>query len=224
MLYGISQDSISWHKNMKQKGVCLALEDKGFSIIVLAGGQSSRMGRDKAELSWEHGDILSSLLARLLPLSDDVIVVSNRVRSIPQSIRQVADIIPGKGPLSGIHAGLFHARHDRVFVTACDVPFLMPEIILPIVQSVGTSDGSVAVCKGQLEPLFACYRKSCSIVIEQLLATGKYRIKDLLSAIHWVPVEQEDKQADCCFMNVNTCDDYEKATAILVKRQTKKDK
>ncbi|MBC8016380.1 MAG: molybdenum cofactor guanylyltransferase [Sporomusaceae bacterium] len=197
------------------------MEDKGFSIIVLAGGQSSRMGRDKAELSWEHGDILNSLLARLLPLSDDVIVVSNVVRKIPQSVRQAADIIPGKGPLSGIHAGLVHACHDRVFVTACDVPFLMPSIILPIVQAVGTFDGSVAVNKGQLEPLFACYRKNCAIVIEQLLATGKHRMKDLLANINWMPVEQADQLAECCFMNVNTCDDYEKATAILVKDRQK---
>lgn len=119
------------------KEECRALEAKQFSVIVLAGGQSRRMGWDKATLSWEHGDILGSLLTRLLPLSDDVLVVSNFVRTISETIRQVADIIPCKGPLSGIHAGLMYACHDLVFVTACDVPFLLPELVPQIVHSVG---------------------------------------------------------------------------------------
>lgn len=199
------------------KEVCLALAAKQFSVIVLAGGQSRRMGRDKATLSWEHGDILGSLLARLLPLSDDVLVVSNTVRIIPEFARQVADIIPGKGPLSGIHAGLMYAHHDLVFVTACDVPFLVPELVPELVHAVGLADGSVAVYKEQIEPLFACYRKGCAAVIEQLLAEEQYRVTDFLAKINWVPVRQVDELDDCCFMNVNTDNDYEKAKAILAK-------
>lgn len=197
--------------------VCRALVAKPFSVIVLAGGQSLRMGRDKATLSWEQGDILGSLLTRLLPLSDDVLVVSNTMRKIPDNARQVADIIPGKGPLSGIHAGLMYARHDRVFVTACDVPFLVPELALQLVHAVGQADGSVVVYKEQIEPLFACYRKSCVAVVEQLLVTKQYRITDFLAKINWVAVRPLDKLDDYCFMNVNTSNDYEKAKALLAK-------
>lgn len=199
------------------KEVCLALAAKQFSVVVLAGGQSRRMGQDKADLSWEHGDILGSLLARLLPLSDDVLVVSNTLRKIPKLARQVVDIIPGKGPLSGIHAGLMYARHDLVFVTACDVPFLPPELVPRIVHCVGLADGSVVVYKGQIEPLFACYRKCCVAVIEQLLADKKYRVTDLLESIQWVPVQKLDELDDCYFMNVNTVIDYKKAKDLLVK-------
>jgi len=206
-----------WQRGKKVKEVCLALAAKEFSVIVLAGGQSKRMGRDKAALSWEQGDILSSLVARLLPLSDDVVVVSNTVRKIPEPARQVADIIPGKGPLSGIHAGLMYARHELVFVTACDVPFLVPALVPSIVQAVGLADGSVAVYKDKIEPLFACYRKSCGPVIEQLLAAQHYRVTDLLAQIKWVPVQQLDELNDYCFMNVNTSSDYEKAREFLAK-------
>ena len=122
------------------RGECHALEAEKFSIVVLAGGQSRRMGRDKATLPWGEKDVLGSVLARLMPLSDDVLVISNVMRDIPSQIRQFTDIIPGKGPLSGIHAGLIHARHDLVFVTACDVPFLMPEIISRIVHSAKSYD------------------------------------------------------------------------------------
>ncbi len=196
---------------------CPVLAANPFSVIVLAGGQSRRMGRDKATLAWEQGDILRSLLAKLLPLSDDILVVSNTIRTISEPVRQVADLIPGKGPLSGIHAGLLHARHDLVFVTACDVPFLVPALILQLVQAVGVADGSVAVYKEKIEPLFACYQKSCALVIEQLLATKQYRVTDFLAQINWVAVQQFAGVDEYCFMNVNTSDDYEKAKAILAK-------
>ena len=197
--------------------VCHALAAKEFSVIVLAGGQSRRMGQDKAALSWEQGDLLESLLTRLLPLSDDVLVISNIVRTIAKPARQVADILPSKGPLSGIHAGLMHARHNLVFVTACDVPFLVPELALRLVHAVGEADGSVIVNRDKIEPLFACYHKQCAVVIEQLLAAEQYRITDFLAKINWVPVRQLDDVDDCCFMNVNTRNDYEKAKEILAK-------
>lgn len=188
-----------------------------FSVVILAGGQSRRMGRDKATLSWEGGDLLGSLLTRLLSLSDDVIVVSNIHRNIPHTARQVADIIPGKGPLSGIHAGLVSARHPLVFFTACDLPFLIPEVVLKMVDSVGKIDGGVASYKGQLEPLIACYRKNCAAIAEELLVAGKYSVRDFLAKINWMAVEEFAQLDDYYFMNLNTDHDYEKAKVILAK-------
>lgn len=199
------------------KEECRALEAEKFSIIVLAGGQSRRMGQDKAALAWGKNDVLSSLLGRLVPLSDDVLVISNAVREVSPPVRQFPDIIPGKGPLSGIHAGLIHARYDLVFVTACDVPFLAPEIILPIVQSAKNKDASVAVYKEKIEPLFACYHKRCSGIIAELLLAEKYRVIDFLARINWQRVEDLPKYTDSCFMNINTPHDYEKAKEILLK-------
>ena len=199
------------------RGECHALEAEKFSIVVLAGGQSCRMGRDKATLPWGEKDVLGSVLARLMPLSDDVLVISNVMRDIPSQIRQFTDIIPGKGPLSGIHAGLIHARHDLVFVTACDVPFLMPEIISRIVHSAKSKEGSVVIHKEKLEPLFACYRKRCSSIIAELLMAEKYRVTDFLARITWEKVEDLGHDRDDCFMNINTPADYEKAKEILVR-------
>ena len=197
--------------------VCHALAANKFSVVILAGGQSRRMGRDKAALPWGNTDILGSLLTRLLPLSDDVLVVSNTVRTISAGARQVTDIIASKGPLSGIHAGLFYARHDLVFVTACDTPFLVPELAMQLVHAVGCADGSVALYKERIEPLFACYHKRCAAIAEQLLLEGKYRVTDFLAQLKWIPVGQLEKLDVCCFMNVNTGYDYEKAKAMLAK-------
>ena len=199
------------------KEECHVLEANPFSVIILAGGQSRRMGQDKASLAWKQGDLLGSLIARLTPLSDDVIVSSNTIRKIPDMVRQVADLIPEKGPLSGIHAGLLAARHDLVFVTACDVPFLVPALVFKLVQAADRSDGSVAVYDKHIEPLFACYRKTCAVVIEQLLIDEKYRVIELLAQINWVAVQQFDEFDESCFMNMNTSNDYEKARELLAK-------
>lgn len=199
------------------KEECRALGAETFSIMVLAGGQSRRMGRDKGALAWGEYDILGSLLARLLPLSDDVMVISNVAREISPLVRQFPDLISGKGPLSGIHAGLVHARHDLVFVTACDVPFLMPEIIPDIVQSAKGKDASVVIYKEKLEPLFACYHKRCSSIIAELLIKEQYRITDLLARINWEPVENLESFDECCFMNINTPQEYETAKELLEK-------
>jgi len=197
------------------KGACIVLEGNRFSIVVLAGGQSSRMGCDKAALPWENGDILHNLLLKMLTLSDDILVVSNITRNIKLPVRQVPDILMSKGPLSGIHAGLFYARYSRVFVTACDTPFLKPEIIPIIVQSLESQDGAVTVRKGKIEPLLACYRKPCAAIIEELIPKEQYSVLRLLDKIHWVPVTCLDELDDCLFTNINTYSDYEKAKLIL---------
>ena len=199
--------------------VCQAAATEKFSVIILAGGQSKRMGRDKAALAWEDSSLLNSLLVRLLPLSDDVLVVSNIPRNLRGPVREVADIIPGKGPLSGIHAGLTYARYAFAFVTACDVPFLVPALAPRLIAAAGPADGSVVVYKDRIEPLFACYHKKCTAVIERLLAEGQYKVRSFLDQIHWVPVSQWDELDEACFMNMNTSQDYEKAREILAKEK-----
>jgi len=210
---------MTWTMGKRVKGVCIALEANPFSIVVLAGGQSSRMGCDKAALPWGNGNILYNLLLRLLTLSDDVVVVSNTTRNIILPVGQVADLLTSKGPLSGIHAGLIHAKYSRVFVTACDVPFLMSEMIPIIVQSVGMHDGAVTVHKGKIEPLLACYRKSCATIIEDLIPKKQYSVLQLLDRINWVPVTCFDELDDYHFMNINTYEDYERAKVILERRK-----
>lgn len=200
------------------KGECIVLEAEPFSIVVLAGGRSSRMGQDKAVLPWGNRDFLNSMLVKLLTLSDDVVVVSNITRNLMPPIREVPDIIPQKGPLSGIHAGLVNARYARVFVTACDVPFLIPDIVHQIVNTVGIADGAVVVRKEKIEPLLACYHKSCTAVAQELLIKEKYSVMGLLDRVNWVAVTCLDELDDCYFMNVNTCEEYEKAKIILGKR------
>ena len=76
--------------------------------VVLAGGRNSRMGRDKASLPWQDSDFLQVIVKNLAPVCNELIVVTNVARQdVLPNVRYVTDIIPQRGPLSGIHAGLF---------------------------------------------------------------------------------------------------------------------
>lgn len=195
-----------------------------FSVIILAGGQSRRMGKDKAGLAWGQEDVLHSLVNRLMVLSEDVVVVSHLERTLPPTVRQVADIIPGKGPLSGIHAGLTAAQHELAFVTACDTPFLEGELVLRLVEAVGEAAASVVVYKEKIEPLFACYRKSCLPILEELLLQEQYRVQAFLEQLHWVPVSNLEGLSEWCFMNVNTPEEYVQAQKIRKETSLKDDR
>jgi molybdopterin-guanine dinucleotide biosynthesis protein A len=95
------------------------------SAIVLAGGQSRRMGRDKALIDYQGRPIIAHVVDTLRALSDDIAVVSNRSELYsPFGARVVADYEPPCGPLGGIAAGLQTAQHPLAVVVACDMPFL----------------------------------------------------------------------------------------------------
>src|SRR5512135_1688419 len=95
------------------------------SAIILAGGQSRRMGRDKALIDYQDRPIIAHVINTLRALSDDIVVVSNRsdlYRSF--GARVVPDYDPPCGPLGGIAVGLQAAEYPLAVVVACDMPFL----------------------------------------------------------------------------------------------------
>src|SRR3989442_9925793 len=100
------------------------------SIAILAGGRATRFdGRDKSALVVDGRTILDRQLDELSSLSDDVMIVGNnregaRAFQASVALRTVPDIVPGCGPLGGLHAALTAARGDAVFVVACDMPYV----------------------------------------------------------------------------------------------------
>jgi molybdopterin-guanine dinucleotide biosynthesis protein A len=184
--------------------------------VVLAGGRNSRMGRDKASLPWQGSDFLQVILHKLIEICDELIVVTNTDRAeILPNLRYVADIIPQRGPLSGIHAGLVHAASDLVFVTACDMPYLSTAAVNHL-RSLSPGWDVVAPGEGEcLEPLFACYRKTCIPLIESLLQQDIRKTQTLFPLVRYrqVPLDelkQFDPQLRFLF-NINSPSDYQAA-------------
>ena len=166
------------------------------SGAILAGGRSSRMGRDKAELkltlpSGERLTMLQLVHRALQPVCDETLIVGGPERPGIDGIK-VADIFPDAGPLSGILSALSASSNDRVFVVACDMPLVNTEVIEGLAALVGDHDAVVPRVDGRFETLHAIYKTDCAGAIRRVLEEGDRRIRSFFSLIDVRVVSEEE--------------------------------
>jgi molybdopterin-guanine dinucleotide biosynthesis protein A len=162
------------------------MEKRARSVAILAGGRAARFGgRDKSALVVDGRPILERQLAELGGLSDDLMLVGARDdqwRAEPR-IRRIADIVPGSGPLGGIHAALTEARGDAVLVVACDMPYVTADFAEYLFSLAGAT--SIVVPRGDdgVHPLCAIYARACMDTAARLLAERRLALHELLAAV-----------------------------------------
>lgn len=187
--------------------------------IVLAGGQSRRMGTDKALLAWEEGTLLSAAVKKLVGLCSEIIVVGPK-RGLSHPVLWTTDRVIGAGPLAGLEAGLTAASFEETLVLACDMPLVSTALLRTLSSSAAAADVVLPRHVGGYEPLCAWYRRSaCLPVIRQLLQAGHSRMQFLLPLVRTVAVSPDNGGYDgvapeMFFSNVNTQDDYERAILV----------
>ena len=150
--------------------------------VVLAGGRSSRMGgRDKAFAAVDGEPIAARTLRLFCALFPQVVVATNRPeRFHTLGAETVDDEFRGCGPLAGIHAAMRLAQYPHVFVAACDMPGLDPDVIRFLVGRIGDADVVVPRWQDDIEPLHAVYAVRLLPHIETALRSGRHAIRDLL--------------------------------------------
>jgi molybdopterin-guanine dinucleotide biosynthesis protein A len=193
------------------------------SAIVLAGGQSQRLGQDKALLVLDSQPLLVRTLDRLAAISDDLIVVANdpgRYAHLQLGVRFVCDERPGVGSLMGIFSGLRVARHRYALVVACDMPFLNVSLLRHLLSLAPGYDVVVPRLGDEVEPLHAVYGQSCLPAIEQVLAQGRRRIIAFFDHVRVRHVLQGEIDSfdpeHLSFVNVNTPQDWERVQTLAV--------
>lgn len=184
------------------------------TVIILAGGQSRRMGRDKLSLPAAGETLLSRALRRYRAVFDKVLVSVAGPEKYPElGDARVFDRYPGAGPMAGLHAGLLRAGED-VFLTGGDMPFSSPEKALMLASLAGEKDACVLTDEtGRWEPLFGFYRLSVLPRVEELLSSGRRSMGALLGsiALREVRLEELGEGPDSPLLrNVNLPADYEK--------------
>jgi molybdenum cofactor guanylyltransferase len=194
-----------------------------FAAIVLCGGRSQRMGRDKASLPFGDELMLQRVVRLLSPIVSAVIVVAapeQQVPSLPPWVRIVRDHRPGRGPLEGLAAGLaaLPAEVEAAFVTSCDVPLLEPNFVRLLANRLGEFDVVVPQERDFAHPLSAIYRKSVAGVVERLLEEDRLRPAFIFQEVRTcrVPVD-ELREADArlrTLMNLNRPADYRQALEL----------
>ena len=190
------------------------------SGIMLAGGQSSRLGTDKSFVNVNGQSLIEQIVAKLARLSDDVIIVTNSPEKYDHlEARLVGDIYPGKGALGGIYSGLRAAASAYSLVVACDMPFLDLNLLRYMIILASGHDVVIPRIGGLPEPLHAIYSKSCLEPIDRLLARGGLKIIDFFSEVRVRYVEEDEVDIfdpqHLSFFNVNTPNDLEEVKKLV---------
>ena len=196
----------------------------GMTAVVLAGGRSVRLGRDKALVELAGRPLIQHVIGRVSALGNEIIVVTSQANSLPPlGVRKVADIYPGKGPLGGIYSGLKAAHTHHCLVLACDMPLLNLDLLRHLMDLASDFDIVVPRVGSNLEPLHAVYAKSCLQSIDDALQHDRLQVQSFFDQVKVRYVEDAElKQFDpehLSFFNINSQSDLERAQALLEREE-----
>jgi len=192
------------------------------TVCIQAGGESSRMGEDKALKTFLGRPLIQRVIERLAPIADEVIVTTNHPDDYQfLSLRLVSDLKPGRGALGGLYTAIASASHPIVAVVACDMPFASASLLEAASRLLVEEGADVVISKSDVgyEPLHAIYRReTCLPAIESAIDADQWKV------IAWFPqvkvrvlTPDEIKRYDptgLAFWNVNTPEEFSKAEEI----------
>jgi molybdopterin-guanine dinucleotide biosynthesis protein A len=188
--------------------------------VVLAGGQSRRMGRDKALLELSGETLLERTVHLLSSICGEVLVIG-RDASSPATSGACAlpDDQPGLGPLGGIATALRALRTERAFFVACDMPLLQPDLIRYLISLTGEADAVVPRSAYGPQPLHAVYSVACLPAAESCLAEGECAVSTMLARVptrivapdEWLPYDPHGLS----FLSANTPDEWQTILARI---------
>ena len=185
------------------------------TIVILAGGESRRMGKDKLRLTLEGEALLERALRRWEAEFPRVLVSVGGPDRYPWlGDRRVPDLRPGQGPMAGLEAGLLRAG-EPVFLTAADMPFSSPAAALRM-GSLCPHEAEACVLtdkEGRWEPLFGLYKPDILPRIRELLDSGRRSMGALLDRSRvkvLKPADLGDLWTDRLLLNLNEPGDYDK--------------
>ena len=162
------------------------------TLIILAGGESKRMGRPKHLLPTPQGTMLDHLLTKLSPYFTETLVVGRNLSLAKCGIRVVEDIHPTRSPLVGIYSGLVMAKTDLCFVLACDMPLVRPRLVAYILSRSCRADACVPVVNGYYEPLCAAYRQTAIPVIAKAIDHGDLKVTNAYHDLKLCTIPEEE--------------------------------
>lgn len=160
------------------------------TALILAGGDSRRMGCDKTRLEFEGQHLLQRVIGQMQTIFPQVLVSVRQVRP-DIDVPQVCDLAPGRGPVAGLGAGLAHAETPWIYAVAADMPFLNPRVIELLATQRGSRQAVVPVVRGIAQPLAAFYAASALPVLQADLAgSGKHSLRAVLEQLDVAWVEE----------------------------------
>jgi molybdopterin-guanine dinucleotide biosynthesis protein A len=185
---------------------------KGVTGVILAGGKSSRFGRNKALVEISGIRLIERIIRIMGSIFESLILVSNTPGEYEYlQIPIYEDLKKGLGPIGGIHTGLEVIKDNAGFFVACDMPFINKDLIRHIVEVRNDFDAVVPRIDWKLEALHSLYTKGCIPAIEELIKSGELQTIKSYNMINVLYVDEEELRAIDpelrSFLNINRPDD-----------------
>ena len=194
-----------------------------YSIAILAGGQSKRMGRNKALLEVNDRPILAYVIDAVAILTPDLFLVTNQPEVYQHfQLPMVGDIMPNKAALGGLYTAINNAQNDWTLVVGCDMPLLKAAVIEFMAAYLTESDIVCPRIESHAEPLHAFYRKSCLPHIKDRLLNDQLKLTGFYEATRVQYIDQASLSqvtSNLNFLrNINTPQDFADIQRLIDRR------
>lgn len=184
--------------------------------VILAGGKSSRMGRNKALMTLGGQRLIDRVVKTMRAVFTDLLLVTNSPDVYADiGLPMVGDVMPDKGSLGGIYSAIYHVTTPYCLVVACDMPFLNAAVLQYLVDHIADNDVVVPEIDGEMQPLHAVYGKACLPPITQRLERNRLKVVGFfpdvrvrtVTASELEPIDPEL----LTFQNLNTLEEFQTA-------------
>ena len=191
------------------------------SALVLCGGQSTRMGRDKSALPFGDGDtLLTRAIAIASAVASTVVVAGRPGPQVPAGIRVIADAVPAAGPLAALAGALPALPEGRMILLSCDAPLVVPALLRLLLDRLADTgaDACVPMIDGVPMPTCAAYATRVHAHAARLVASGERSLRALLDAIavEWMSAD-EVRRVDADLVSFWDCDTPAEYRAALAR-------
>jgi molybdopterin-guanine dinucleotide biosynthesis protein A len=187
------------------------------TVSIQAGGQSSRMGEDKALKPFLGRPLITRVVDRLQPIADELIVTTNRPADYAfLRLPLFLDLKPGRGALGGLHTAIASAKSPLVAVVACDMPFASAPLLETAARLLVEENADVVIPRSTegLEPLHAVYRREiCLPAIESAIEADQWKVIAWFPQVKVLKLPVDDERP---FWNVNTPEEFAEAEHIAL--------
>lgn len=184
------------------------------AAVILAGGMSRRMGRDKANLPFGEETMLSHLVQTYRPHFDCIAVSLNTAgRFDTYGALEVVDRRPGEGPMAGLEAAFLDTGADVIFLTGTDLPLGDPSLAVYLLNRLKGHDVCLIRSERGIEPLFAVYSSSCLSAVQAALDEGRRSMFHMLQRVNTLEIpapELSQFDVERILTNVNDPLEYER--------------
>ena len=183
---------------------------KDITGIILAGGQSRRMGADKGLLRFRGKRLADHSIEAVKPLCNEILIIANNKSYHDFGYPVYEDLVSSKGPLAGILTGLTHSVTDLNIILSCDSPFVNTPMLGHLLNYAGEYDAVVPRYMDRMYPLTAVYRKQSCSILEKQLQNGELRVQDVIRKLNSKLVDLDPALPFLTtetFMNMNTQED-----------------